>query len=146
MILAQAALAKSGIISGVGFAIAKIIGSLFIDSTIFHVKTHGAETQINISFQITASFKSQLIFSLLVISNIFNFSEFKSVLFLDTIHLLSHTIISHTQYNFNSLIIAVQAAHNQFTTILISFLSLFIIFKLFIKPAKTTIAVQCWSS
>jgi hypothetical protein len=81
-----------------------------------------------------------------VISKIFFFSEFKLSLELLTIHLLSQTTISQTQYNFNNLIIAVHAAQSQFTTILISSFFFQSIFKLLINPAKTTIAVQCWSS
>jgi hypothetical protein len=50
------------------------------------------------------------------------------------------------QYNFKSFIIAVPAAQSQFTTIFASFLSFETIFKEFIIQAKTTIAVQCWSS
>jgi len=60
-ILAQAFLAKSGIISGVGFAIAKIIGSGFIDFTISSVSTHGAETQIKTSLFFTACSNHHLI-------------------------------------------------------------------------------------
>jgi len=97
MIFAHAFFAISGIISGVGFAIANIIESGFIVCTISHVKTHGAETQINTSAQTTASFNFQYILDLLVILEISCFSLFKSVLFSETIHLLSHTIISHNQ-------------------------------------------------
>jgi hypothetical protein len=74
MIKAPASFAISGIISGVGFAIAKIIGLEFIDFIISHVSTHGAETHINISVHTTASAKLPLILLELVISNIFFFS------------------------------------------------------------------------
>jgi hypothetical protein len=98
------------------------------------------------SLHTTASFKIHEIFSLFVISKISSFSLFKSVLFLDIIHLLSHTIISENQYKTKSFIIAVHAAQSQFTTIFTSSFSLLVIFSEFIIQAKTTIAVQCWSS
>ena len=53
---APAFFARSGIISGVGFAIAKIIASLFIDWTIASLTIPGAETPINISAFTNASF------------------------------------------------------------------------------------------
>jgi hypothetical protein len=143
MIFAHAAFAISGIISGVGFAIAKIIESVFIVFTISQVKTQGAETQIKTSVHFTASDKAQSILDLLVIFDISCFSLFKSVLFCETIHLLSQTIISHTQYRFNNFIIAVQAAHNQLTTTLISSFFFQVIFIELINPARQTIAVQC---
>jgi hypothetical protein len=92
-----------------------------------------------------------------VIFKISIFSLFKLSLDLLTTHLLSHTVISSNQYNFNNLIIAVPAAPNQFTTIFIFFNNeasfhckgrefkreLFLTLKLLITPAKQTIAVQC---
>jgi hypothetical protein len=53
-------------ISGLGFAIAKIIASLFIDFTISDVSTFHLETPIKISLQATAVSNHQIIHSLLV--------------------------------------------------------------------------------
>jgi hypothetical protein len=126
-----------------GFAIAKIIGSLFIDFTICSLKTHGAETQIKTSVHEIALCKFHEILFILVISNIFFFSEFKSSLVFETTHLLSQTTMSLNQYSFNSFIIAVQAAHNQFTIIFISSFFFPVIFNELISHAKQTIAVPC---
>jgi len=57
--------------------------------------------------------------------------------------LLSQTTISQTQYNLKSLIIAVQAAQSQFTTIFISSLFFSTTFSELINQASATIAVQC---
>jgi len=97
MILAHALIAISGIISGVGFAIANIIESLFIVLTISQVKTFGAETHIKISEFFIASSSFQDILLIFVIFNTFCFSGFKSVLELLTIHLLSNAVISLNQ-------------------------------------------------
>jgi hypothetical protein len=51
-------------ISGVGFAIANIIGSLFIDSTISAVRAPATDTPTNTSLAFTASAKPQVIHSL----------------------------------------------------------------------------------
>jgi hypothetical protein len=80
---------------------------------------------------------------LFVISKISTFSLFKSSLFLEIIHLLSQTTISQTPYNLKSLIIAVQAAQSQFTTIFISSLFFQTTFKELINQASATIAVPC---
>jgi len=77
----------------VGFAIAKIIGSLFIDLTISQVRTHGAETHTKISAFLIASSNFPEILSGLVVLSMANFSLFKSVLDFATIHLESHTVI-----------------------------------------------------
>jgi hypothetical protein len=63
IICAHAAFATSGIISGVGLAIAKIIGSLFIDFTISELSAPATETHTNISLHFTASAKPQIIHS-----------------------------------------------------------------------------------
>ncbi len=55
--LAPAALASSGIISGTGLAIAKIMASLFMEATISEVTILGAETPTKISALIRASLK-----------------------------------------------------------------------------------------
>jgi hypothetical protein len=130
-------------ISGVGFAIAKIIGSFFIVFTISFVTTRGAETQTKTSAQTRAIDRFPDISSLFVISKISPFSLFKSSLFLEIIHLLSQTTISQTQYNLKSLIIAVHAAQSQFTTIFMSSLFFSTTFKELINQASATIAVQC---
>jgi hypothetical protein len=140
---AQFSLANSGIISGIGLAIANMIESLFIVFTILPLSTQGADTHIKISTQIIASLNFQSILRIFVIFNISIFSLFKSVLLFETIHLLSQTIISLNQYNFANLIIAVPAAPSQFTTILQFSLFLLVIFKLFINHARQTMAVQC---
>jgi hypothetical protein len=98
---------------------------------------------MKISLQITASFRIPEIFSIFVIFKIFCFSLFKSVLKLEIIHLLSHTIIFSKSYNFKSLIIAVPAAPSPFTIIFTSSFFLQVTFKAFIIPAKQTIAVPC---
>jgi hypothetical protein len=61
IIFTQAAFATSGIISGIGFAIAKTIGSFLIVLTISEVKAHAAETQTKTSESLTASFSHHFI-------------------------------------------------------------------------------------
>jgi hypothetical protein len=64
IIEAQAFFASSGIISGVGFAIAKITGLGAILLTISCVNIPGAETHINRSFHFIASVNPHFIHSL----------------------------------------------------------------------------------
>jgi len=142
-ILAHAFLAASGIISGVGLAIAKIMESLFILLTSSLFSTQGALTQTNTSAQLKALLRVQSIFFGLIIGSIFIFSEFRSVLFFETIHLLSQTRISPTQYNLKSFNIAVHAAHSQLITTFISSFFFHTILSELISHARQTIAVPC---
>jgi hypothetical protein len=70
-------LASSGIISGIGFAIAKIIGSEDIDLTISEVNAQATDTQTKTSLHLTASAKTHFSKFLFVISARISFSVFK---------------------------------------------------------------------
>ena len=119
---APAFFARSGMISGTGFAMANRMASLFMEATISSVTMPGAETPTKISAPFMASAREPVSFFGLVTSVIFCCIQFKPSVSLETIPTLSHT-----------------------TTLQSSFF-LPTTFKALMMPASTTIAVPCWSS
>jgi uncharacterized membrane protein len=85
-------------ISGIGLAIAKIIGFVFICFTISSFSTQPTDTHMKTSAHTIASLSVPEILLLLVIFNISFLTLFKSFLVFEIIHLLSHAIIFFTQY------------------------------------------------
>jgi hypothetical protein len=151
-IFAQACFARSGMISGVGLAMANIIGSGFIVFTISGVSIHGADTHMKISLQAIASANQPLIqdfdsgssmHEVLVIFVSICFVGFSHSLHLNIVHLESTITTSLIPYLSISFAIATHAAQTQFmSTFIFSFFFL-VIFREFIIQASATIAVPC---
>ena len=143
---APAFLARSGIISGVGLAIAKRIGSFAIEATISSLTQPAAEIPRNTSAPFIASASVPVICSRLVISAISRLTALSLSSPLQMIPLLSQSIMFLTPIFKRCLAMAMPAAPAPFITTLISSNFLPTSFKALISPAATITAVPCWSS
>ncbi len=126
-----------------GFAIAKTIALSFIDAIISFVTISGADTPINISAPIKASFSLPFFSFGLVSSANFSINQLLSLSPLLSMPSLPQTIISPAPIAISIFVIADPAAPGPFTTILTSFHSFLTNFSELISPATVTIAVPC---
>ena len=135
------ALSSSGLISGSGFAIAKIIGFLFIDSIISLVKAPLADKPKATS----APFNASVNVLNFVSTACADFHWSRSVLSLDITPVLSHmiTLLLGIPIALSNSTQAIPAAPAPFTTILKSLISFPLILRAFRRPAVATIAVPC---
>jgi hypothetical protein len=134
--------ASSGEISGMGFAKANTIGSLFIFFISSEFSISHLLTQINISAQSRASFIVHEILFLLYFDTSFLYS-FKSVRLEQRSHLESQNMIFVAHAFRRSFPMAMAAAHAHEITIFWLLNSVFFSFSALYIPARTTIAVQC---
>ena len=135
-------LTSSGIISGTGFAKAKIIGCADIFFTISSVRILGFESPKNISAPRIASL-SVLSFVLMANSSLYLFKSVRSTL--TTPRLSKSTICSTPKFRY-ILAHAIPAAPAPLMTTLMSLIFLPLISIALISPALDIIAVPCWSS
>ena len=143
---APASFARSGMISGVGFAIAKMIASLFMLCTISLLTQPAAEIPRKTSAPTIASASLPVLCSRLVISAISRLTALSFSSPLQMMPLLSHMVMCLTPMFIRCLAMAMPAAPAPFITTLISSIFLPVIFRALSKPAATMIAVPCWSS
>ena len=143
---APAFFASSGMISGVGFAIAMTIAPLFIEETISGVTSPGPLTPIKISAPFMASASVPCLFVLLVNSAIFILSGVMPSLDLEIMPFLSHMTISFTPLESRSLAIATPAAPAPLKTTEQSLRSFLTTLSALSIAAIHTTAVPCWSS
>ena len=136
----------SGIISGVGLAIAKRIGSLAIDLTISSLTQPAAEIPRNTSAPFIASESEPSRWERLVISAISCLTALSLGSPLQIIPLLSQSVMSFTPILRRCFAIAIPAAPAPFITTLISSSFLWTSLSELIRPAATITAVPCWSS
>ena len=125
---------------------ANIIASLFIVLTISVERRFGADTPTNTSAPLIESAKVPFSLLGLVILEISTKDGSVYSLFLSIIPSLLNITIFFTPKLNKSFAIATPAAPAPLITTFKSEGSFLIIFKAFIIPAKTTIAVPCWSS
>ena len=142
-ILAPPALASSGMISGVGFAIAKMIGSLAIDSTISFVMIPGADTPMNTSLPLITSASVPASLFLFVTAAIACFAELSLGSPSTSAPWLSTRITSLAPNLWKSLQIEIPAEPAPLITMLISSHFFPTILSAFVRPAVQTIAVPC---
>ena len=143
---APPSLASSGIISGVGFAIAKIIAFSFIVWIHSFLKTFGADTPIKTSASFTTSSNEPFKWSGFEIEANSLWRSCNSGSSSEIAPSISHTITFFAPAWIIFLAIAVPAEPPPLITIFTSSIVFSATFSALIKPAKTTIAVPCWSS
>ena len=142
---APAALAISGIISGVGFAMANTMAPSAIDLTISGLTIPGAETPTNRSAPNIASARLPFFFSRLVSKAISACAGFRlpspSHIMPRLLHIM--TFPRSAPIADRCFVTAIPAAPAPQTVILISSRRLPTIFRAFSRAAATTIAVPC---
>ena len=152
---APPACASSGIISGIGFARAKMIESLFMVAMSCLSRRLALLTPMNTSVSIKASFRLPDLFSKLVKESKDFFASVRSSRSLHIIPFVSQINISFTgsqtspvacSTHLNNLAMAIPAAPAPLMTTFSSFNRFPASFAEFINPANTTTAVPCWSS
>ena len=143
---APAFFARSGIISGTGFAIAITMALSAIEATISSLTHPGAETPIKISAPLRASASVPRLCSLFENSAISCFAGVMPSLPRQIMPLRSHIITSFIPIDIHSFAMAKPAAPAPLKTATQSFISFLTYLRAFISAAEQTTAVPCWSS
>ena len=143
---APALIAKSGMISGTGFAIGSTIGFFAIEATISSVTIPGAETPMKMSAPCIASASVPVFLSGLVNSAIAFLAGLSLSSPLQIMPLLSHIITLFMPWLMSNFAMAMPAAPAPEKTAVQSSIFLSTTRRALITAAATTTAVPCWSS
>ena len=142
---APPARASSGMISGVGLAMAKTI-PLFMVETISLVTSPGRDTPMNASAPFNASASLPCSCAKLLTWEISSCPAFKPSSPSQMMPLMSHMITLPKPMLMRCLPIAMPAAPAPLMTMRILPISFLVTFMALIRAAATTMAVPCWSS